>query len=502
MPNWNGLVLTKKGQLLQAKVGTGVVLALTKMKLGSGVLPNGTSLEDLTDLVTPEQNVGIASKEVLTDQKMCKISATINNVGLSAGYYVRELGVFANDPDDGEILYAVTSDSAPDYLPPEGGSTAVSQEFAVYISASNASDVNVSIDPGALATMGYVQLSIKTHNEDPESHPDIREKITNDINAHNALETAHPSLDFVKSLSAASDGIHYRTRNGETDQVLDLINQLQATLSQGTVPSGNTGTLAALLSGIVHQIKALSGKSNWWETPKNNFETLSAGDLTGILPVAHGGTGTDSLANVTVGKAGTLVGDAGLWDYLHRLGRNPTLPTTNAALNALGVFMSYFTQDNKIANQPGQFGQLLSIPADKGSESVQLWIDQPSGRMYYRGGNTSIAINNTPFKRLLDTDDLSAAGVVAGNVSNANAWWVKLGGAVPLIIQGGIKYYINSSATIAYPISFREKALAVASSPMNPYGTIEYCLWNITNNSFDARANSSERYVSWIACGV
>lgn len=34
MPNWNGLVLTKKGQLLQAKVGTGVVLALTKMKLG------------------------------------------------------------------------------------------------------------------------------------------------------------------------------------------------------------------------------------------------------------------------------------------------------------------------------------------------------------------------------------------------------------------------------------------------------------------------------------
>lgn len=334
MPNWNGLVLTKKGQLLQAKVGTGVVLALTKMKLGSGVLPNGTSLEDLTDLVTPEQNVGIAAKEVLTDQKICKISATITNVGLSAGYYVRELGVFANDPDDGEILYAVTSDSAPDYLPPEGGSTAVSQEFAVYISASNASDVNVSIDPGALATMGYVQLSINTHNEDPASHPDIREKITNDINAHNALETAHPSLDFIKSLSVASDGIHYRTRNGETDQVLDLINQLQATLSQGTVPIGNTGSLAALLSGIVHQIKALSGKSNWWETPKNSFETLSAG------------------------------------------------------------------------------------------------------------------------------------GVVAGNVSNANAWWVKLGGAVPLIIQGVTVVMTGNWDTVRLPIS-ANNYFAIAS-PVTP----------------------------------
>lgn len=104
---------------------------------------------------------------------------------------------------------------------------------------------------------------------------------TADIAAHNAIETAHPSLDFIKSLSAASDGIHYRTRNGKSDQVLDLINQLQATLSQETVPSGNTETLAALLSGIVHQIKALSGKSNWWETPADSFETLSAGVVAG-----------------------------------------------------------------------------------------------------------------------------------------------------------------------------------------------------------------------------
>lgn len=101
------------------------------------------------------------------------------------------------------------------------------------------------------------------------------------IIAHNALETAHPSLDFIKSLSAASDGIHYRTRNGKSDQVLDLINQLQTTLSQETVPSGNTGSLATLLSGIVHQIAALSGKSNWWETPKDSFETLSAGVVAG-----------------------------------------------------------------------------------------------------------------------------------------------------------------------------------------------------------------------------
>lgn len=202
---------------------------------------------------------------------------------------------------------------------------------------------------------------------------------------------------------------------------------------------------------------AMLGRTIKTDLASENAGTLNAADktvvggVTGILPVAHGGTGTDSLANITVGKAGTLDGDAGLWDYLHRLGENPTLPTTNPALNALGVFLSYFTQNNKIANQPGQYGQLLNIPADKGNESAQFWIEQPTGRMFHRGGNGSIAINGAPFKRFLDTDDLSAAGVVAGDVSNANAWWVKLGGAVPLIIQGGNCW---TSTKISFPVAF------------------------------------------------
>ena len=40
-------------------------------------------------------------------------------------------------------------------------------------------------------------------------------------------------------------------------------------------------------------------------------------------------------------------------------------------------------------------------------------------------------------------------GVIAGDVSNANAWWVKLSGAVPLIIQGGY----SSAGSFTYPIA-------------------------------------------------
>lgn len=236
---------------------------------------------------------------------------------------------------------------------------------------------------------------------------------------------------------------------------------------------------------------AMLGRTIKTDLASENAGTLNAADktvvggVTGILPVAHGGTGTDELADVTVGKAGTLVGDAGLWDYLHRIGVNPTLPTTNAALNTLGVFMSYFTQKDKIANQPTQYGQLLNLPADKSAESAQLWIEQNTGKMFHRGGNGEVAINDTPFKRFLDTDDLSAAGVVAGDVSNANAWWVKLGGAVPLIIQGGT----TQPSPITFPVSFASKCLTVVPQLQAPGDTANMsknrvCVTNLTARGF------------------
>ena len=259
---------------------------------------------------------------------------------------------------------------------------------------------------------------------------------------------------------------------------------------------------------------AMLGKTIKTDLASENAGILNAADktvvggVTGILPVAHGGTGTDSLANVTVGKAGTLVGDAGLWDYLHRIGVNPTLPTTNAALNALGVFISQFDHNNKIANQPTQYGQLINLPADKAKESAQFWIEQPTGRLYYRGGNGLTAINNTPFKRFLDTDDLSAAGVVAGNVSNANAWWVKLGGAVPLIIQGGYTWVgSRSDITVGYPISF-SKVLGIAGLAVvndhNPSGRGFEHIKTFSGSSFIYYSgyDIDNKWLTWLAVGI
>lgn len=282
--------------------------------------------------------------------------------------------------------------------------------------------------------------------------------------ATSSMTTAKPPLDGAI--------LHLPCDNGSWDSQLFVGNDgtVSARAQNGSADwSGSTGWKKLAFEADVPKNNG-TGATGTWPISVNgnaNTATKATGDSDGnnIKDTYATKANTYTKTEVNTIKdniiSNPLVGNNVLWDYLHRLGANPTLPTTNAELNALGMFMSYFDQVNKIANQPSQYGQLINIPATKeGGESTQLWIEQSSGRMHHRSGNGSIAVNGTPFKRFLDTDDLSAAGVVAGNVSNTNAWWVKLGGAVPLIIQGGYgSVGKDQTATFTYPVAFPSAAL-------------------------------------------
>ena len=100
----------------------------------------------------------------------------MSNSGLPTGYYVRELGVFAKDPQEGDILYMYTTDGAPDYLPAGGGSTAISQEFCVNIAISDTDNIRVDIDSDGLVTVGDVKTLIHQYAKVFEAGEDISAK--------------------------------------------------------------------------------------------------------------------------------------------------------------------------------------------------------------------------------------------------------------------------------------------------------------------------------------
>ncbi len=191
MANWQGAILTNKGRALQAKVEGGLCqLALTKLKTGDGTLAPGQTLEALTDLVSPKQNIAISAVVVDEDQPgVVYVKGILSNASLTTGYLVKELGLFATDPDDGEILYAVTVDSNPDYLQDNTSATVITEALKLAIAVSNTSDVTATLDPEGLLTVEDMDI----HNADPDAHDGILEKVSEllgDIVTHLASSAA------------------------------------------------------------------------------------------------------------------------------------------------------------------------------------------------------------------------------------------------------------------------------------------------------------------------
>ena len=104
-----------------------------------------------------------------------------------------------------------------------------------------------------------------------------------------------------------------------------------------------------------------------------------------------------TLQNGVVSSVEGKKGEVNLWDVLHRYEENyvPT-DTSNRGWNSLGVCIIYYTQ-NMIKNQPTQYGQLINIPANKDTESMQIWVSQYDGKLYTRGGNTTNIVNDSTF---------------------------------------------------------------------------------------------------------
>ena len=160
MANWSGGILTAKGRALQAKVEAGTTLELVKMKLGSGN-PSGDELDNLNDLTQPKYVMGISAKEV--NKNLCKVTSILTSTTITEGFYAREWGLFVNDPDEGEILYMVTTDPNPDFVPPSTAALKLSASYALNVAVLNANGVNVIIDPAGLVTTSILATELEKY---------------------------------------------------------------------------------------------------------------------------------------------------------------------------------------------------------------------------------------------------------------------------------------------------------------------------------------------------
>lgn len=147
-------VLTNKGLALLAKWQLGrCIPTITKAVIGSGSYSASESLATRTALKAQKLSVGISTKYI-QNNSTALLKCMFDNTTLTAGFKVTEIGIYAQDPDDGEILYsmAVSADEAnADYLPAYNGTYPSMVVFNYQVEVSNAATVTIQAGPGAYA---------------------------------------------------------------------------------------------------------------------------------------------------------------------------------------------------------------------------------------------------------------------------------------------------------------------------------------------------------------
>lgn len=194
-----GYILTKAGEALHAKVEAGATLKLTKMQLGSGTVTTVDDYYERSALVEPQNAMSIAEiQQVTAEKNMCVATAVLTNAAVDTSYMASELGLFAQNTDGTEILYAVSYDDHPSYIASKNDGTDITMKFSMYIVATSEITITLTLPKTAeeIATVaaGYAAQAAES---------ELKAKQL-EASANNYLQTTQQAMALTNSYADLS----------------------------------------------------------------------------------------------------------------------------------------------------------------------------------------------------------------------------------------------------------------------------------------------------------
>ena len=166
MSTWKAVV-TEKGDALLAKLTQGHTLEITHAEVGAGKVE--FTPEDLTPL---KQQTSVSNvKQTATiepvgypEEGMCALPVAITNKGVDASYPAWQVGIFANDPDEGKILFFLAqAEDAATNIPSATLMPSYKTEIIFYLEYGPADNVTVDVNPANSVSQEAMENYIATN---------------------------------------------------------------------------------------------------------------------------------------------------------------------------------------------------------------------------------------------------------------------------------------------------------------------------------------------------
>lgn len=199
-----GCTPTNQGRALIAKLLASKTLTISRVMVGKGQLAEDVSPVGLTDLVEPVAagTSTVPTYDGDTVHMIIEYRSDLNG-GLESGFWLSEFGVFASDPDDGEILlYYGTLGDYPQWVSAYSNMGIDTRRYPVSITVGENATVVIDYSPEAFMTaedvaqycttvmlpqfLVDVERLISVHNLQPEAHPYLQ-SLLSEMDARLAL---------------------------------------------------------------------------------------------------------------------------------------------------------------------------------------------------------------------------------------------------------------------------------------------------------------------------
>lgn len=158
MNRWEDTVVTDKGAALQSKLANGQTLKITRVMTGAAKVPV-VNLRQQTSVTNGGKQIILQPPRTKGDQFV--IPVLLENSSLEESYDLWQVGFYAEDPDEGEILYCIAQASERKNIPSASESPGFSVTWDFYFKTSNTVSFEVVLNSVGLvnieAFQGYTE---------------------------------------------------------------------------------------------------------------------------------------------------------------------------------------------------------------------------------------------------------------------------------------------------------------------------------------------------------
>ncbi len=159
-------VITGQGLAFLAKQQLGAEPNITRAVAGAGFV-DPIDLESQTAVLSPigEMEVG---PRTMVDSKIVRLPLRFSSGDITDTALIRQIGVYAEDPDEGEILYQLLQYSVPQPLPSLEANRGVLAIFECEIDLifANGELAQIPTSPSWFIS----EADLEAHNTDPQAH--------------------------------------------------------------------------------------------------------------------------------------------------------------------------------------------------------------------------------------------------------------------------------------------------------------------------------------------